>query len=198
MRACKEELVSECGIGTECAPTVFAFDRQGAALGWAQMDEGCDSPEEQYRKLAIVAGMMRSGWHAGATVIAVEGYAWLEFDSVPETSLPVAFASGDPRAMEAIALAYADENGAAVELALPYTQQFGRVVDWDLPRRRDEDTLGTLTDIGRNVFSLITPLPFPDDLPAARYMEGIAERMADHGFFLVCGIPGEETAWYAH
>jgi hypothetical protein len=195
MRACKEELVQECGIGSECAPTVFAFDRKGAALGWAQMDVGCDSSEEQYRKLAIVAGMMRSGWHAGATVVVVEGYAWLDADSGSEVPLAAAFASGDLRAVEALALAYADENGDVIEIALPYNQKLGRIVEWELPRRRDDDYLGTLSDVGRNVFHYIEPLEWPTDYAPAVYMAEIAERMADHGFLLVCGVPGQETAW---
>lgn len=195
MRACKEELVAEHGIGTECAPTVFAFDQMGKPLGWAQMDEGADSHEDQYRRLSIVAGMMRSGWHAGATVVAVEGYAWLDLKSDPENSLAAAFASGDPRSMEALALSYADENGQVVEIALPYTQMFGRKIDWELPRRRDDDSLGTLSDVGRNVFTYVRPLEWPDDYRPAVYMAEIAERMADHGFILVCGVPGHDTAW---
>lgn len=195
MRACKEELVKEGGIGSDCAPTVFAFDDQGHALGWAQMDAGCATQEEQYRRLAVVAGMMRSGWHAGATVICVEGYVWLDLESSPEVPLSVLFAAGDPRSVEALALSYADENGVVMEIALPYTQLFGRKVDWELQRRRDDDALGMLSEVGRNVFTYIAPLEWPQTHRPAVYMAEIAERMADQGFLLVCGIPGQETAW---
>jgi hypothetical protein len=194
----KEVLVEEEGIGSDVAPCVFAFDEYGQCLGWAQMNESALNSEDQYHRLAAVAAMMRSGWHAHGLALLTEGYLMVyEEDSDEDASLAQLFASGDKNVLECLSVVYGDANGSVAACTLPYRQELGRKIKWlyGQTKRVEDDADGSFVMLLDQLFEHVHCTPWPDDASPSLYMMAIAAKMTDVGFTMVCGIPGTETAW---
>lgn len=195
----KESLVSEEGIGSDIAPCVIGFDRNSECLGWAQMIESATNRLDQYQRLALVAGMMRSGWHADGVALIVEGYMIIG-DSEGEESLARLFASGDQNVHECISIVYGNSSGEVRAISIPYKQEIGRKITWltESVQIIDKDASGSFIEVIRYLFESIEMIPWPTVGSPARYMAAVASQMSEHGFMLVCGIPGTTTDWDSH
>lgn len=195
----KEVLVEEEGIGSDVAPCVFAFDEYGQCLGWAQMNESALNSEDQYHRLAAVAGMMRSGWHAYGIALLTEGYLMIHNDDDVDEDISLAqlFASGDQNVLECLSVVYGDLDGHTAACTLPYRQELGRKIKWlyGQTRRVDQGADGSFVTLLDQLFDYVDCTPWPRDAPPSIYMMAIAAKMSDAGFTMVCGVPGTETAW---
>ena len=188
----KETLVSEEGIGSDVAPCVIAFDENAQCLGWAQMVEEAADRLDQYQRLAVVAGMMRAGWHAHGVAFVVEGYL-LVGDSPEDdsTSLAKSFASGNENVFECISIVYGDATGAIRAVSLPYKQELGRKVTWlkEFVQVVEDGAGGSFIEVMRHLFDVVQMIPWPPGASPSRYMKAMATQMRDHGFLLVSEVP---------
>jgi hypothetical protein len=199
IREAKEFLVSEEGIGSDVAPCVIAFDQNSECLGWAQMIESASDRLDQYQRLALVAGMMRSGWHADGVALVVEGYMMIG-DSEGEESLAKLFAAGDQNVHECISIVYGNSSGEMRATSIPYKQELGRKITWltESVQVVDEGASGSFIEVIRYLFDVVEMIPWPTEGSPSRYMTAVASQMGEHGFMLVCGIPGTTTDWDSH
>lgn len=193
----KETLVSEEGIGSDVAPCVIAFDEEGQCIGWAQMVESATDRLDQYQKLALVAGMMRAGWHAHAVAFVIEGYLLIGTSSEDEnTALAELFAAGNENVHECISIVYGDASGLIKALSIPYKQELGRKVTWlrDSVQAVDDAADGTFCDVIRELFDVVEMIPWPDGGSAMECMTALAAQMSGFGFMLVWGSPGGDPS----
>lgn len=193
----KETLVSEEGIGSDVAPCVIAFNEYDQCIGWAQMTESANDRLDQYQRLALVAGMMRAGWHAHAVVFAIEGYLLIGNSEDDEsTGLARLFAAGHKNVHECISLVYGDASGSIRAVSIPYRQELGRKVTWmkSSIQTTDDAVDGVFVDVIRNLFDMVEMIPWPSDEDIMACTATMASYMGSHGFMLVWGDPKSDPS----
>lgn len=197
IRQAKETLVSEEGIGSDVAPCVIAFDQDDQCIGWAQMTESVSDRLDQYQRLALVAGMMRAGWHANAIVFAIEGYLLIgNSETDEEVSLAKQFADGNKNVHECISIVYGNDSGSIMAMSIPYKQEIGRKVTWldGSTQVTDNAIEGIFVEVIRDLFDVVEMIPWPPDGDMTSCMKVMASYMSSHGFMLVWGNPGGDSS----
>lgn len=193
----KETLVSEEGIGSDIAPCVIAFNEYDQCIGWAQMTESANDRLDQYQRLALVAGMMRAGWHAHAVVFAIEGYLLIGNSEDDEgTGLAKLFAAGRENVHECISLVYGDAFGSIRSMSIPYKQELGRKVTWmkNSVQVIDNAVEGVFVDVIQDLFDVVEMIPWPSNEHIKACTMTMASYMSGHGFMLVWGDPWDDSS----
>ena len=197
VREAKETLVSVDGIGSDLAPSVFAFGADGSCLGWAQMVSGSVDVDDQFERLAGVSALMRSGWHACGVLFCVEGFMRVGDGDGSDVSLVELFAAGDRGVEECLSLVFGDEFGGVSVCSLPYRQELGRRVLWldDVRRDEDEDAGGSFVFLLGKLFESVVQVPWPAGVSEREAMGVIAERLVELGFSPVCAFEDGSFGW---
>lgn len=180
----KESVVKERGIGSDCAPSVFAFDERGEILGLGVLWESAEDRQDQFRRCVMALSLMREGWHAFGLAIVLEGYMQLSEDDGGGVSMAARFGAGDPNVVETISVMYGDVSGACVVRSMPYEQTVGRRVVWraDLERVVSDEAAGAYPFALRKVLSEGVERRWPEAVPVEMSMWSIASQLSDLGF----------------
>lgn len=186
MKGWKEWLVKDSGIGSDLAPSIFAIDRSGDVLGYLIMHTPAGSREDQYDRLLMAATILRTGWHAYALAICLEGYLTTrdeDFDA-DGPSLAERFAFGDQTVHETISVIYRNEDGECEVVSTPYRQTVGRRVEWldDDARTVNEEIAGTYPWALRQIFERAELRPWVEAVPPEVSMMAVAAQLSDMGF----------------
>ena len=187
LRLWKECLVREEGIGSDCAPSVYAFDGSGGLLGFAVLVVPPVDRGDQFRRLVEVVGLMREGWGAVGLAVALEGFLTVDEGAVFDPdglSLAERFALGDGDVFETFSVVFREVGGFSRVHSMPYRQLVGRRVEWlsGLARDVSEGVAGGFPRVLERVFDVVVPVA--DDFV------GCAELIAGCGFLVVSEFLG--------
>lgn len=188
IRSWKEKLVSDNGIGSDCSPSIYAFDDCDELLGFAMLYTAAESREDQFGRCAGVLILMREGWHASTLVVVLEGYLATQEDppDVTGSSLAERYAAGDGTVFETVSLIYRDVDGVSFVRSMPYRQVLGRRVEWLDEFERNESGIGEGGYPGalRRVFEEVRLRPWSDAVPFEVPFLATATSMTDLGFMV--------------
>lgn len=197
VRLWKERLVSEHGIGSDCSPSIYAFDGDDQLLGFAMLYSPVESRDDQFRRCIGVMILMREGWHASSMVVALEGYLTTQRERPGEGDSPLAerYAAGDESVVETISLIYQDEFGVGHVHSMPYCQVLGRRVEWldEYVRDVSDDSEGGYPGALRRVFEEVRLRRWSDAVPFEVPFLATATQMSDLGFMVAS--PLLDASW---
>jgi hypothetical protein len=194
----KATIVNIDGIGSELAPTLFAWD-DTTLLGYAMLtDHPIDVPIATTR-LTQAAGLLVTGWHATSLALVLEGYA--QPDTVfthPRNAADLAARfPTDPTITEAIWAAYTNGNDQHCLALRPYRIGIGRTVSYDnttydtrTPEHvGDYTTEGTLPHILETALTTLEPTPIPRNATIGSCRQVIAGIIHRLGFSVRLDTP---------
>lgn len=187
--AAKEGLVADEGIGADLPPIVACFDKENEPVGQAQIVVASKSREDQLWRLTSVATLMRTGWHAHALAIVLEGYLCLDRSEGSGEPLSVRFAQGDKNVVECISVIHATADGQCTIVSIPYKVGLGRVVEWMHDRQAIYDgreAKSSYSFILSEIFVQADLVNYTTAVPSEVAVMAVASQIADQGFFVIC------------